>query len=574
MSLTILVGYSMHEFSRSAKEGKEKIMRPRYQSTTFFQIAVSAVLTVLFALPASAVTRPRESWLNGGWQIWIEAGDFDRRNNETAVMLGSAAPKAELAKSWLSEDIIIAQNLNGYVEYDFESPLAGDAYIYCRVMDFNMGASSNSWFVVLNSDDHASQGTRIGTTEQQWVWNSATSPTKLGQGKNTIRVVPREAAPGSETLMDILVVSTVAFEPTAEVFNNATSYGDIPVIVEGKIVSPGEQFTVDISARLRENSLHRFSFDLAFDPSILQAVGVKEGTLLSESGARGTVWESPEVDNEKGVIRNIECRLPVRGTQTSRTGKQGAAEKSGTLAVVTFKALHRGRSGISLRNLHLFAADNAEITAGTQEGWVDSFSHGSISGVVRDAQTKMPIPKARIEVSRYGSSSELFTYSDGAGKYILNGVPVGTVDVTASVNTGQSELKDWRLDVRLRQGKHQTLNLALRHTVSISGTLLMLDDTTPHVAAVVQAVTPSPDGKGEPTVVATKLTDERGGYQFINLKSGRYKVRCYTLDGYLYYREGGNSALDIRHVLLQGVPLLPPEPCVPFMRTRLSSQIS
>ncbi|MCZ6676320.1 MAG: hypothetical protein O7E52_03615 [Candidatus Poribacteria bacterium] len=34
-------------------------------------------------------------------------------------------------------------------------------------------------------------------------------------------------------------------------------------------------------------------------------------------------------------------------------------------------------------------------------------------------------------------------------------------------------------------------------TTRIEGTLLMLDDRTPHVACVVQAVTPAPDDKTE-----------------------------------------------------------------------------
>ena len=49
--------------------------------------------------------------------------------------------------------------------------------------------------------------------------------------------------------------------------------------------------------------------------------------------------------------------------------------------------------------------------------------------------------------------------------------------------------------------------------VSISGTLLMLDDKTPHVACVVQVVIPSATGD-EPTVVATTLSNESGKYQF------------------------------------------------------------
>ena len=65
--------------------------------------------------------------------------------------------------------------------------------------------------------------------------------------------------------------------------------------------------------------------------------------------------------------------------------------------------------------------------------------------------------------------------------------------------------------------------------VSIEGTLLMLDDRTPHVAVPVQAIR---NGK----IMATALSDEGGKYRFINLKPGRCQVRCCTLEGYIYYR--------------------------------------
>ena len=54
---------------------------------------------------------------------------------------------------------------------------------------------------------------------------------------------------------------------------------------------------------------------------------------------------------------------------------------------------------------------------------------------------------------------------------------------------------------------------------TIEGTLLMLDDKTPHVAVPVQVISicrSDPCGRQ----VATVLSDERRKYQFINLKPG------------------------------------------------------
>ncbi len=49
-------------------------------------------------------------------------------------------------------------------------------------------------------------------------------------------------------------------------------------------------------------------------------------------------------------------------------------------------------------------------------------------------------------------------------------------------------------------------NAQNNEVVSISGTLLMLDEKTLHVTVVVQAVTPAPDGKGEPMLISPSST--------------------------------------------------------------------
>ena len=183
-----------------------------------------------------------------------------------------------------------------------------------------------------------------------------------------------------------------------------------------------EQFTVDIFAWLRENPLHRFSFDLTFDPSVLQVVRVEEGTVLSSDGAAATWWGEPEVDNEKGVITHIACR---------RTGKEGVAKRKGVLAVATFKAAKAGTSDVTLQNLRLMTPNGEEIPAPARAGAVDIYPHGSISGVVRAARSKIPLSEGQIEVSRNGFAFRVSTYSDRQGKYTLDGVPVGRFDVTA-----------------------------------------------------------------------------------------------------------------------------------------------
>ena len=91
-------------------------------------------------------------------------------------------------------------------------------------------------------------------------------------------------------------------------------------------------------------------------------------------------------------------------------------------------------------------------------------------------------------------------------------------------------------------------SLTLEKTIGIEGTLLMLDDATPHVSVPVQAIC---GGK----VIATALSDATGKYQLVGLKPGRYQVRCQISGGDVYYGEGGSTVADeSRAVFLQVKP--------------------
>jgi hypothetical protein len=77
------------------------------------------------------------------------------------------------------------------------------------------------------------------------------------------------------------------------------------------------------------------------------------------------------------------------------------------------------------------------------------------------------------------------------------------------------------------------------NSVGIEGTILMLDDATPHVAVVVQAVIPTND---KPVVAATTLSDEKGVYRLVNLEPGHYQVRCHVPGKYIYYGQKADTS--------------------------------
>ena len=195
-----------------------------------FATLVVCSLLILLAIPASAVEEWRESELNGGWQIWIEAADFDSRDEAEVIKLGEEVKdlKDKAPEPLLAKDIVIAPGpeKTGFNEYEFQSSESGSAFVYCRIMDYR--GDGQSWWIALNIDapdvlDDASYAKT--STSGAWVWKQANLPWKLEKGTNTLRIVPREANAGVEILMDVICISTVAFAPINDNFIEASIKG-------------------------------------------------------------------------------------------------------------------------------------------------------------------------------------------------------------------------------------------------------------------------------------------------------------------------------------------------------------
>ena len=233
-------------------------MKTKHLSTIVFGFTISLLLTFAWVIQTPAEHRGSE--LEGGLQIWIDVGtEPSNREGEDTFKLGKddslaqdfLAGKAKAERDGsdiggpaIGDDVIIAlagSVGNAFIEYTFESPVAGDAFIYCRVGDTRGGGQS--MFVVLNSEDHEGDGLIIDTPGN-WAWasgrdNTTKSPTQAVVGENTIRIVPREAEATKETLMDIIMISSTDFEPNDDMFKNASPLGGDPTPVKpaGKLTT-------------------------------------------------------------------------------------------------------------------------------------------------------------------------------------------------------------------------------------------------------------------------------------------------------------------------------------------------
>ena len=144
----------------------------------------------------------------------------------------------------------------------------------------------------------------------------------------------------------------------------------------------------------------------------------------------------------------------------------------------------------------------------------------------------------------------LLAQTDAMGAYQLavQEPQEGTYQLSAT----HSELGAWSAALHLAAGDSRRVDLTLQEAVSIEGTLLAFDNT-PHRNVVVQAL--YADGTEPPRLAATTFSDEGGKYRFVNLRPGRYTLRCHGAAEYVY----GQSATASEAALLQvqeGRPLV------------------
>ena len=113
----------------------------------------------------------------------------------------------------------------------------------------------------------------------------------------------------------------------------------------------GDTFTLDIHAE-NISDLAGWQFDIAFDPTALEAVDVTEGDFLKMDGS-STFFQGGTIDNAAGKIG---------GLSAARFSTQGASG-TGVLLQVTFKAKAAGETEVTLPNLLFGSTTGASIPA-------------------------------------------------------------------------------------------------------------------------------------------------------------------------------------------------------------------
>ena len=117
----------------------------------------------------------------------------------------------------------------------------------------------------------------------------------------------------------------------------------------------GDTFTLDIRSENVSN-LAGWQFDIAFDPAILEAVGVSEGDFLKSDGGT-TFFQSGRIDNAAGKITGL-----IAGRIS-----EGGVSGTGSVLQVRFKAKSEGETELALQNFLFGSASKESIPAGPLE---------------------------------------------------------------------------------------------------------------------------------------------------------------------------------------------------------------
>ena len=166
-------------------------------------------------------------------------------------------------------------------------------------------------------------------------------PVTLQQGKNVLLVAVLTRSQTS---------AFFGFEPGTEY---TVSMG-VGYTFSQTPIHTGDTFTLDIRAE-NITDLAGWQFDIAFNPTILEAIDVSEGNFLKMGST--TLFQGGAIDNVAGKIGGLSAaRLSTQGV----TG-------TGTLVQVQFKAKAAGETELTLQNFQFGSTTGEAIPAGPHQ---------------------------------------------------------------------------------------------------------------------------------------------------------------------------------------------------------------
>ena len=170
-------------------------------------------------------------------------------------------------------------------------------------------------------------------------------PVTLKQGKNILLVAVDNSAGGWSGYFGFRSDAEYMLKPSA----------GIGYAIFNDEINSGDTFTLDIYAE-NVTDLAEWQFDIAFDPTLLEAIEVGKGYFLESEGGTPS-FEEGTVNNQLGEITRLSEAV-LNGNSVSGTG---------LLLSVTFATKAGGKTQLTLSNFRFGAGTGRSIPAGPLE---------------------------------------------------------------------------------------------------------------------------------------------------------------------------------------------------------------
>ena len=158
-------------------------------------------------------------------------------------------------------------------------------------------------------------------------------------------------------------------------------------------------------------------------------------------------------------------------------------------------------------------------------------------------ETGQPLRGAMVALQQ-GETRIAAVSTDDSGEYRTVVYPAG-VPLDLSAISGRRG--DWQLNLRLESGEWRRADFRLGNANYLDGIVRTMDTNFFQAGVVVQAVVEVPSDRASAErgseaprsyVADTRRTDANGRFEFINLRPGRYQLRCPGGESPIYYAQG------------------------------------
>ena len=462
--------------------------------------------------------------LNSGRDLLSEATD-GRVTEEKIATNGATVGKPVGAEMWTSHELppIGRENIKDMFKHDIlDGVIYGVVSLYSpRRQDTTMFVGSEHGIKVWINGGliHARLKERHGQDYSDFF------PVTLKQGRNVLLVAigsrPSRTngffgfAPGTEYSVE----SGVGY-----------AFSESPIHID-------DTFTFDVRAENVSN-LAGWQFDIAFDPSVLEAVDVSEGDFLNSDGG-ATFFQSGSIDNAAGKITGL-----IAGRIS-----EGGVSGSGSVLQVTFKAKAEGETELTLQNFLFGSAAEESISAGPLEIHITVEERLLSGDVNRDGVVNILdlIRVAQQLGKRVSADSPVDVNGDGIVNIfdltlVARGIGGAAAPAVATDSVNATTIKAWIEQARFVDDGSVAFRQGIANLQNLLASLIIPQETALH-ANYPNPFNPEtwiPYELAVPAEVALTIYDTNGG-AVRRLEVGHQAAGLYRSQGRAAYWDGRNQ---------------------------------